>query len=83
VREDQPERWETFSREVAVRDRIAQRLAEKYGGLYVPLQPHFDACCRHMPPRYWLFDGVHPTEAGHELIAREWIKAFGQIRWED
>lgn len=27
---------------------------------------------------YWLYDGVHPTAMGHELITREWIKAFRQ-----
>lgn len=25
---------------------------------------------------YWLKDGVHPTAAGHELIAREWLNTF-------
>ena len=29
---------------------------------------------------YWLFDGVHPTAMGHELIKREWIKAFELIK---
>ena len=29
---------------------------------------------------FWLKDGVHPTEAGHELIKREWLKAFEQMR---
>lgn len=83
VRADQPQRWETFAREVAVRDQIARKLAEKHGCLYVPLQPHFDACCEKMPPECLLFDGVHPTEAGHELIAQAWIKAFEQIEWPE
>ena len=83
VRQEQPERWETFSREVPLRAQAAQRLAEKHGAIYVPLQPAFDACCQKMLPEYWLFDGVHPTEAGHELIAREWLKAFKTIRWEE
>lgn len=83
VRQEQPERWETFSREVPLRAQAAQRLAEKHGAIYVPLQPAFDACCQKMPPEYWLFDGVHPTEAGHELIAREWLKEFETIRWEE
>ena len=83
VRADQPQRWETFAREVAVRDQIARKLAEKHGCLYVPLQPQFDACCEKMPPEYWLFDGVHPTEAGHELIAQAWIKTFEQIEWPE
>ena len=81
VRDDQPDRWDTFVREVAVRDQIARRLAEKHGAIYVPLQPLFDACCEKMPPAFWLFDGVHPTEAGHEVIARAWIKAFETIEW--
>ena len=83
AREDQPERWSVFSHEVAKRDQITKRLAAKYEGIYVPLQKHFDACCQKRPPQYWLFDGVHPTEAGHELIAREWINAFEQIVWTD
>jgi lysophospholipase L1-like esterase len=24
---------------------------------------------------HWIWDGVHTMPAGHELIAREWIKA--------
>ena len=79
-REGQPQRWETFAREVPLRAQAAKRLAEKYGAVYVPLQHLFDECCKKMPADYWLFDGVHPTEAGHELIAREWIKAFEQMK---
>ena len=29
-----------------------------------------------VPASYWLGDGVHPTPAGHQLIADAWIKAF-------
>ena len=29
---------------------------------------------------YWTKEGVHPTEAGHELITREWLKAFEEIK---
>ena len=28
---------------------------------------------------YWLRDGVHPTEMGHELLKREWVKAFKKM----
>lgn len=79
-RDGQEERWETFAREVPLRAQAAKRLAEKYGAAYVPLQHLFDECCKKMPADYWLFDGVHPTEAGHALIAREWIKAFEQMK---
>jgi len=36
----------------------------------------FDEACKLAEPTYWLRDGVHPTAMGHELIAREWMKAF-------
>ena len=35
----------------------------------------FDDAAKTTGASYWLADGVHPTAAGHELIAREWIKA--------
>ena len=28
---------------------------------------------------YWLWDGIHPTAAGHEIIKREWMKAFKEL----
>jgi len=28
---------------------------------------------------YWLWDGVHPTSMGYEMIKREWLKAFEQF----
>ena len=43
---------------------------------FIPLQNVFDAACKQRECAYWIWDGVHPTESGHALIAREWIKAF-------
>jgi len=31
------------------------------------------------PADYWLRDGVHPSTMGHELIKREWIKAYKSL----
>ena len=36
----------------------------------------FDEAAKKAPSSYWLYDGVHPDTAGHELIKREWLKAF-------
>ena len=71
-----PDRYETFAREVPLRAQAARRVAEKHGCAFVPLQEKLDEACRLAPPDHWLRDGVHPAEAGHELIAREWMKAF-------
>jgi len=54
----------------AVRD-----LAWEFRACYVPLDGVFAAAACRRPAAYWLSDGVHPSAAGHALIAEEWIKA--------
>ena len=36
----------------------------------------FDKALLKAPATHWIWDGVHPMPAGHELIAREWLKAL-------
>lgn len=62
--------WEEFDREVRLRAKSAKRIAEKHNLTFIPLQDQFDAMCEKCEVSYWLWDGVHPTAAGHELIAR-------------
>ena len=69
-------RWDVFSREVPKCAEAAKRLAAKYHGVFVPLQEVFDEAVKRQPEPYWTFEGVHPLEAGRELIAREYVKAF-------
>lgn len=79
--EEHPNRWEYFSKETALRRAAAKRIAEKYQLVFVPLQDMFDAVNADAPAdNCWLADGVHPTLAGHELIKREWLKAFEQMK---
>lgn len=73
------ERWDEFRKEVPKRAEKAKAVAEKYGLVFVPLQDKFDEAAKLAPNDYWLADGVHPTTAGHELIKREWMKAFKGI----
>lgn len=42
----------------------------------IPLQEKFDELAIKTKAELWLYDGVHPTSAGHELIAREWLNYF-------
>jgi lysophospholipase L1-like esterase len=50
------------------------RLAAKYQAPVVHYQKMFDAACRRAPASYWIWDGVHPTYAGHGLMATEWMQ---------
>lgn len=77
--EDDPQRFETFQREVPLRAAVVRRVAEKYGIPFVALQERFDAACMSAPPSYWLFDGVHPSAMGHDLIKQAWLEAFEKL----
>ena len=68
--------WDYFASETKLRAKMAKKVAEKYGLTFLSLQDKFDQALKLCPPDYWLVDGVHPTTMGHELIKREWIKAF-------
>ena len=68
-----------YRSEVEKRAAVAKRVAEKYSIEFLPLQKLFDEAAAKATPEYWMKDGVHPTDAGHALIAEEWKKAFGRI----
>ena len=73
------EDFEEVRAEVALRGAAARRVAEKHGLEFIALQEKFHEALQLAPEHYWLRDGVHPTAAGHELIAREWIKQFQKM----
>lgn len=77
--EEEPDRWNIFSSEVKKRAEKAKKVAEKYPLVFVPLQEKFDEAAKLEENTYWLKDGVHPTAMGHEIIKREWVKAFRMI----
>ena len=53
----------------------AARVASHARATFVPLQSIFDQKTRTAPPAYWAADGVHPTPAGHAVIAEHWRRA--------
>lgn len=55
----------------------ARRVARAYDALYVPLDGLFAQAERRAPGTYWTAEGVHPTCAGHGLIANAWLDAVG------
>ncbi len=79
-REDQPDRWETFRGGVYQVAAIVKNLAEKHKVKFIPLQEAFNEAEKLAPVAYWCFDGVHPSAKGHELIKRQWLKAFEEIK---
>ena len=70
------EHWDEFRTEVYKHAEKAKAIAEKYDLTFIPLEDKLKEAEKLCPADYWLRDGVHPTTMGHELIKREWIKAF-------
>ncbi|MFD3261265.1 SGNH/GDSL hydrolase family protein [Paenibacillus lentus] len=57
--------------------QVVRQLAREFGALLVSLDGLFAAACSKAEPSYWAGDGVHPSPAGHELIADAWLRTCG------
>ena len=59
-----------------VRIRAATKsVAEKFNCIFVPLYDKIKENAERSRMEYFIWDGTHPTIAGHMIIAREWLKA--------
>jgi lysophospholipase L1-like esterase len=56
---------------------IALKMADEFGAIWVPFQEAFDRAIEVAHPTYWAFDGVHPSMAGAQLMAKTWLEALG------
>lgn len=61
--------------DIVKRQAIVLKLAAKYGAAVVDFQKALDDACRRAPAVYWIWDGVHPTTAGHQVLADAWESA--------
>ena len=61
--------------------KITKKLADEFNAEYIDLQALFDSVVENPDkPSRWSVDGIHPTVPGHELIKREWLKAYEKIK---
>lgn len=65
-------RWEP---EMTQRRSIVRQLAKEYDAVFVSFQSAFDDATGAVGPHYWSGDGIHPSMAGHGLMARTWLDA--------
>jgi lysophospholipase L1-like esterase len=72
--------WETYTVDLATRRAIVAKLALKYHAAFVLYQKMFDEATKRMPADYWIWDGIHPTYSGHQLMADEWVRTV-QAYW--
>lgn len=67
------DRWNNYSTEIKKRQEIVQSISKQYNAVFVPFQAAFNKALQKAPAEYWIWDGIHPMPAGHELMAREWL----------
>lgn len=70
------ENWDAYHADIVQRQAVVRKLATKYNAVFVGFQEVFNNACKRAAADYWIWDGVHPTVAGHELMAREWLNQF-------
>lgn len=55
---------------------VVRQLAQEYRAWFIPLDGLFASVATQRRPTFWADDGVHPSPAGHALIARAWLETF-------
>ncbi len=73
------EQFELYTNEVSKRQEIVKKLAAEFDAIHVPFQSAFDDALSKAPAEYWIWDGIHPMPAGHELMARLWLEQAGVL----
>lgn len=71
-----PEDRKTWREDLDPKIHIVRELAREFNALLVPLDGLLAQASTLAPPGFWAPDGVHPTPAGHALIAKAWLKAM-------
>ncbi|BBF45464.1 lipase/acylhydrolase family protein [Lachnospiraceae bacterium KM106-2] len=56
-----------------------RELSEEFHTVFVPLQDKFNELCEVREPSYWIWDGMHPTVCGHQVLAKQWLECTKDI----
>jgi lysophospholipase L1-like esterase len=59
--------------------QAVRRLAREFAALLIPLDGLFAQATARREAAFWAEDGVHPTSAGHALIAQAWLRVVGAL----
>jgi len=68
-----PPEFQVFREDLDPKIRIVRKLAVKYADAYIPLDGMFAAASCRYKSDFWSGDGIHPSDAGHQLIANAWF----------
>ena len=64
------------SHELSKKIDVVRKIARKFDAMLIPLNDIFLKASSKRVPSFWALDGVHPTLAGHALIAQSLINGM-------
>ena len=65
--------------DIVKRQEIVARLAKKHGAALVKFQAALDRATERAPAAHWIWDDIHPTYSGHQILADEWERAVREF----
>lgn len=69
----------TWFDDLQPKQNIVRKLSEQHRTRWIPLQALFNDALERAPAAWWTPDGVHPTPAGHYLIAQAWLRTMEDL----
>lgn len=60
--------------------KTAREIASQKADVFVPLNDRFQSEFKKARREYFIWDGTHPTIAGHAIIAEEWLKSVEALK---
>lgn len=70
-----PEDRELWREDLDPKIQVVRKLAREFDAVLVPFDGVFAQAAAKRHPEFWTGDGVHPTKAGHALMAQNWLDA--------
>ncbi|MFY9177923.1 MAG: SGNH/GDSL hydrolase family protein [Caldicoprobacterales bacterium] len=74
-----PEDRKQWREDLDPKIQVVRNLSLEFNTFYVPFDGIFASACTRREPAFWAEDGVHPTQAGHVLMAKAWLKVLENI----
>lgn len=65
--------WDLWCADIEEEGRIVKKLSQKYDALYIPAFDNFKELCLKNGWERYTVDGIHLSEEGNRLLARQWI----------
>lgn len=65
--------------DIVQRQAIVARLAKKHGAALVHFQAALDRATERAPTIHWIWEDVHPTYSGHQILADEWERVVREF----